>query len=136
VTRRASLPGADELFRRTDGPLPPSDDGRSERVPHAQEVTGRAEPRPPAVAPTDFDTVVLVVAEEAKAKPRHDEKVTFYCTGSELTRLEKARLSLRSDHKLSSDRGRIVRAALAEILEDFEDKGPQSALLRRLSSGG
>jgi hypothetical protein len=85
---------------------------------------------------TDSDAAGFVVAEEAPAKPRHDEKVTFYCTGSELTRLEKARLTLRSDHKLSSDRGRIVRAALAEILEDFETKGPQSALLRRLSSGG
>lgn len=79
----------------------------------------------------------LRAAEPVRAavKPRHDEKVTFYCTASELTRLEKARLTLRSDHKLPSDRGRIVRAALAEMLDDFEAKGSKSELWRRLNSG-
>ncbi|MGH2704822.1 MAG: hypothetical protein ACRDJ4_06950 [Actinomycetota bacterium] len=65
-------------------------------------------------------------------KPRHEEKVTFYCTGAELTRLESVRLALRAHHRLASDRGRIVRAALAEILDDFEARGPSSILVRRL----
>lgn len=68
-------------------------------------------------------------------RPRHEEKVTFYCTASDLTRIERARLALRSDHKLASDRGRIVRAALAEILDDFDAHGAESALVRRLRDG-
>jgi hypothetical protein len=72
------------------------------------------------------------VASDEERIPRHDEKVTFYCTGSDLTRLERARLSLRADFRMSSDRGRIVRAALAEILDDFELRGPNSALVKRL----
>src|SRR5438046_149709 len=62
-------------------------------------------------------------------RPRHDEKVTFYCTASDLTRIERARLALRAEHKLASDRGRIVRAALAEILDDFESNGSSSSLV-------
>src|SRR5207253_9270040 len=70
---------------------------------------------------------------EAK-RPRHDEKVTFYCTASDLTRIERARLALRAEHKLASDRGRIVRAALTEILDDFEARGAESALVRHLQN--
>lgn len=134
MTRRASLPGADELFRRTDGPYPSTEDLRPEPVPKRQEVVEIAELRSPSVATADPSPAGPAVEEHPPAKPKHDEKVTFYCTGTELTRLEKARLTLRSDHKLPSDRGRIVRAALAEMLEDFEAKGSRSALLRRLNS--
>ena len=70
----------------------------------------------------------------AVARPRHAEKVTFYCTDSDLTRLEAARLDLRANHKLASDRGRIVRAAIAEILDDFDARGADSLLVKRLSS--
>jgi hypothetical protein len=136
VTRRASLPGADVLFRGTPGPYPSSEGGRSDQAPGNPEFAAMSEARLPFDAATGFQTVSVGRPDEAPVKPRHDEKITFYCTGSELTRLERARLALRSDHKLPSDRGRIVRAALAEILEDFEAKGSQSALLRRLSSEG
>ncbi|MGH2693748.1 MAG: hypothetical protein ACRDJJ_02920 [Actinomycetota bacterium] len=47
--------------------------------------------------------------------------------------LEKARLSLRAEYGVSADRGRIVRAALAYVLEDFEARGEDSILLRHLS---
>jgi len=67
----------------------------------------------------------------AKA-PKHDEKITFYCTGDDLMALERARLSLRSEHGVGSDRGRIVRAALAHVLEDYEARGGDSILLRTL----
>ncbi|MCA1839350.1 MAG: hypothetical protein LC723_03325 [Actinobacteria bacterium] len=73
----------------------------------------------------------LQVAKQIE-KPRHDEKVTFYCTGEDLTRLERARLELRAVHKISADRGRMVRAALTEILDDFEARGENSALVKRL----
>lgn len=114
MTRRASLPGADELFRRTaeESAESPSDQEQSPS-PAVQKATN------------------LQVAKEPKG-PKHDEKVTFYCTAAELTRLERARLTLRADHGVPSDRGRIVRAALVEALDDFESRGSNSGLLRRL----
>ncbi|MGH2687724.1 MAG: hypothetical protein ACRDKW_02795 [Actinomycetota bacterium] len=65
-------------------------------------------------------------------RPRHEEKVTFYCTPEDLTRLERARLTLRADHRLPTDRGKIVRAALAHILDDFEARGAESVLVASL----
>jgi hypothetical protein len=70
-------------------------------------------------------------AEPRKA-PKHDEKITFYCTGDDLMELEKARLALRSEHGVAADRGRIVRAALTYVLEDFEARSTDSILLREL----
>ncbi len=118
MTPRANLPTADELFRRTTEP--------------AAEAEAPEEPvrsAPVSKSPN------LQVATEPEKKPRHDEKVTFYCTAEDLTRLEAARLKLRAEHRLSTDRGRIVRAALAEVLEDFELRGVNSSLVRRLESG-
>lgn len=69
-----------------------------------------------------------------KAKPRHQEKVTYYCTAEALTRLEGARLILRADHDITCDRGRIIRAALADVLDDLEARGDKSALVRRLQA--
>ncbi len=120
MSRRASLPGADELFRRTGD---------------------RTEARSGPESPQDPKSTKLQVAEveppasEAAAKaPKHAEKVTFYCTAEDLMALEGARLALRSRHRLPADRGRIVRAALAYVLEDFEARGDDSVLVRRLSS--
>jgi hypothetical protein len=161
MTRRASLPGVDELFRsqkeradgRPDEPQvseavslqvakesgPEPADSRVEEVRTLQEPDPRPQAQPPAVpvavpAPAALTVSEDVVPAESDAgrRPRHEEKVTFYCTASDLTRIERARLALRAEHKLASDRGRIVRAALAEILDDFESNGSSSALVRRL----
>jgi hypothetical protein len=161
MTRRASLPGVDELFRsqkeradeRPDEPQvseavslqvakesgPGPADSRVEEVRTLQEPDPRPQAQPPAVpvavpAPAALPVSEDVVPAESDAgrRPRHEEKVTFYCTASDLTRIERARLALRAEHKLASDRGRIVRAALAEILDDFESNGSSSALVRRL----
>ena len=121
MSPRASLPGADELFRNTSEKVEektPSDQGESTK----QQVSS---------------TPSLQVAQpsastETARQPRHDEKVTFYCTAEDLTRQERARLGLRADHKVSTDRGKIVRAALSEILDDFEARGGNSSLVRRL----
>jgi hypothetical protein len=116
VSRRASLPGADELFRRTSTGTRPA-------------VTPRNEPEP------EQESTKLQVAESteaAKRSPRHEQKVTFYCTGEDLLALERARLQLRSEHGVAADRGRIVRAALSYVLEDFDARGDDSILLRRL----
>jgi hypothetical protein len=118
VSRRASLPGAEELFRRTTEreprrEQPEKQDDKSTKL----QVASTASP-----AETD-----------AKKGPKHDEKVTFYCTGEDLMALERARLKLRSEHGVAADRGRIVRAALGYVLEDFEARADDSILLRRLS---
>lgn len=151
MPRRASLPGADLLFGA------PSD-ARHEANDEASTATAPAHPEPvqrPATAPAPRAAEVKLSAEavagpkepqagssppaarrsksQERSRPRHEEKVTFYCTDSDLTRLEAARLSLRAHHKLSTDRGRIVRAAIAEILDDFDARGPDSALVKRLS---
>jgi hypothetical protein len=87
---------------------------------------------PPQAAALPLSDDVTSAESERGRRPRHDEKVTFYCTASDLTRIERARLALRAEHRVASDRGRIVRAALAEILDDFESNGSSSALVRRL----
>ena len=121
MSRRASLPGAEELFRRTTtadkAAAKPAPQRQVDKSPNLQV----AAPPPPAPA----------AAPERKA-PRHEEKVTFYCTAEHLMQLEKARLTLRGEHGISADRGRIVRAALAYVLEDFEARGEDSLLLRHL----
>lgn len=78
----------------------------------------------------------MVTGEKNRRRNANFEKSqTFYCTASDLTRIERARLALRAEHKLASDRGRIVRAALAEILDDFDKHGADSALVQRLQDG-
>jgi len=76
---------------------------------------------------------IASVTEVPPKAPKHDEKITFYCTADDLMSLEKTRLALRSEHGVASDRGRIVRTALAYVLEDFEARAEDSILLRRLS---
>ncbi len=127
MPRRASLPGADLLFgepraARTEEPAKPA---------AAETAVEAAEPvkRLPAEAPKPS-----APAKASGQRPRHEEKVTFYCTDSDLTRLEAARLDLRANHRLASDRGRIVRAAIAEILDDFDARGADSLLVKRLSA--
>jgi hypothetical protein len=115
------LPGAEELFRKTSAPS-------DQREAEGHTTVDESPPSPR-----------LEVAEtpepEASSRrgPKHDEKVTFYCTKDDLMSLERARLMLRADHGVAADRGRIVRAALAYVLEDFQRAGDSSVLLRKLS---
>jgi len=120
VSRRASLPGADELFRRTSNERP-----REPREPVEERQVSKS---------TNLQVADTVAAEpvEAKKAPRHEEKITFYCTADDLMALERTRLKLRADHRVAADRGKIVRAALAYVLEDFEARAEDSILLRRL----
>ena len=119
MNRRASLPGADELFRSTDS-------GRSATGADpgsTAESTGR---RQGSKAEPDG-------APEASGRVRHDQKITVYLTGQELLDLEQARLRLRAEFDIGVDRGRIVREAVAELLQDLHERGPDSAIVRRLS---
>jgi hypothetical protein len=125
VSRRVSLPGADELFRAT-----------------STAAAAEAEPAPSpapslgAVAPSAATPLRSRAVREASRRPtgreRHDEKITVYVSPDELVDLERSRLALRADHSLAVDRGRIVREALAVVLADLEAKGADSILVRRL----
>lgn len=121
MNRRASLPGADELFRPTGG-------GASGQVRPLRQSAREAEPEPsrPARPAPEEPT-------EASGRVRHDEKITVYLTSQELLDLEQARLRLRAEFGISVDRGRIVREAVGELLADLHDTGPDSAIVRRLS---
>jgi hypothetical protein len=69
----------------------------------------------------------------SSGRVKHDEKMTVYVTADELLELEHARLRLRREWGLGVDRGRVVREAIAIVLADLEERGPQSELVRRLN---
>ena len=166
MTRRPVLPGAAELFRKTDAPEPAPEVTELPSIPtpasspslraavgtrrEADEqltgmpltlVPGGASPagddlatyRGPA--PTMPPGAVTRGRPQRTARPeraKHDEKITVYISADELLALESARLSLRAQHGLAADRGRIVREAVSVILADLAERGDDSVLVRRL----
>jgi len=133
MTRRANLPGADELFRSNAPAL--------SAVPAQSEAP--APLAPPAIATpkaasskkgvrTIARRRVTTVDRSPSGRERHDEKITVYLSPDELFDLDQARLQLRGDLGLAVDRGRIVRESIAVIIADLEAKGDQSILARRL----
>jgi hypothetical protein len=75
---------------------------------------------------------VLGGERRSTGRERHQEKITVYVSPEELLDLEQARLTLRAEHRLAVDRGRLVREAVAAVLEDFDALGETSTLVRRL----
>ena len=71
-------------------------------------------------------------ARRDRDRTKHDEKITVYISADELLALETARLTLRGQHGVAADRGRIVREAISVILADLADRGDDSVLVRRL----
>ncbi|AYV27023.1 hypothetical protein HET69_25170 [Streptomyces sp. CJ_13] len=148
MSRRVSLPGADELFRTTGGmALQSSSPRRDEPAAGEQgpgQAAGQAEPvvgsprRPQegSVSPEPRRGNGGGQGRGANRRPsgreRHDEKITVYVSAEELMDLEHARLVLRGEHGLAVDRGRIVREAVAVVLADLESRGDASILVRRL----
>jgi hypothetical protein len=65
-------------------------------------------------------------------RAKHDEKITVYISADELLALESARLTLRGQHGVAADRGRIVREAISVLLADLGERGEDSVLVRRL----
>jgi hypothetical protein len=65
-------------------------------------------------------------------RQKHTTKITVYVSDEELLALEHARLDLRGSHSLVADRGRVVREAIAIVLDDLESNGDDSLLVRRL----
>lgn len=142
MPRRVSLPAADDLFRPTvarepeeeQAPPPPA---RLRKAP-APEPTPEPEPEPVAEPVAEPAPAAKKSAKDKPAKGpsgrvRHDEKMTVYITSDELLDIEHARLSLRRAHGLGVDRGRLVREAVAIVLEDLEANGEDSDLVRRLT---
>ncbi len=130
-----TLPGADELFRTTgaDGfgtvdaavvePLRAV--GQDDEAPAEPVVTGVRHTTPRRRNRQVGD-------RRPSGRERHDEKITVYVSAEELIDLEQARLTLRGEHGMAVDRGRIVREALAVVLADLDVKGDASILVRRL----
>lgn len=71
-------------------------------------------------------------ARGATGRERHDEKITVYVSPEELLGLEQARITLRAEHGLAVDRGRIVREAIDLVLADLEANGELSLLVQTL----
>jgi hypothetical protein len=112
MARRVSLPSADDLFRATQEEKAAKSRGPVHAVPDQPEPDA---PRKPS------------------GRVKHDEKMTVYVTAQELLDLEHARLTLRAEHGLAVDRGRLVREALHLVLADLELNGESSALVRRIT---
>lgn len=133
MTRRASLPGADELFRSNSPALSSVRQNAPEPIIEAPSAS---------IAPTRSSSKkgvrsiprrrVTTVDKSPTGRERHDEKITIYLSSDELFDLDQARLMLRGDLGLAVDRGRIVRESIAVIVADLEAKGDQSILARRL----
>jgi hypothetical protein len=138
MSRRASLPGASELFRTTSSSaaLAEASDPSSSQPPQDQSPAGdktststkdrdkgRQAPRsvPGAAAPS--------------GRQRHDEKITVYLSSDELVALDDAKALLYRDLGIKVDRGRIVREAVAVVVADLQAKGEASILARRLREG-
>lgn len=134
MSRRASLPGADELFRSTTpalsavrDPLPDS----NSTVPTPNPTAPLVQSQKKGVRTTSRRRVANV-DRSPSGRERHEEKITVYLSPEELFDLDQARLLLRGDLGLAADRGRIVRESIAVIIADLEAKGDASILARRL----
>jgi hypothetical protein len=156
------LPGASELFRRTDAAsslpevaelpnLSATASSPALRTTRQTEETSSGMPLTlvPGGATSGGDdlasyrsaaaTPTLQPSVPTRGRPmrrtdrtKHDEKITVYISADELMALESSRLVLRGQHGVAADRGRIVREAIAVILADLEERGEDSVLVRRL----
>ncbi len=166
MTRRPVLPGASELFRRTDAgssvpevtELPSLSTTTSSPALRGGPAGRRAgEEQEASTAPLtlvpggadelgSYRTAATIQPAPAmqpniptrgrparnRDRTKHDEKITVYISQDELLALETARLTLRGQHGLAADRGRIVREAIAVLLADLDERGDDSVLVRRL----
>lgn len=140
MSRRASLPGADELFRSTTPTLAAVRDSIPEPT---QSPLVNQQATTPSTAGLHQSTQkkgvrttsrrrVSSIDRSPSGRERHEEKITVYLSPEELFDLDQARLLLRGDLGLAADRGRIVRESIAVLIADLEAKGEQSILARRL----
>jgi hypothetical protein len=124
MPRRVTLPGASELFR----PTQPAGPASAEPAPVEPAPAERA-----SAARTSDQAASDGAVPRGSGRVRHDEKITVYVSSDELVALEQARLTLRAEHGMAVDRGRIVREAIAAVIADLQSQGGSSELVRRLS---
>ena len=144
MSRRAALPGANELFRTTSSTLDEADASTS--APSAPTGTSTAEPSAEASAHlatggrTGRSAPRLRRVRGGPTPPsgreRHEEKITVYLSAEELMALEDARVTLYREHGIKVDRGRIVREAIALVVADLEAKSSHAVLVRQLEETG
>ena len=101
MPRRVILPGADELFRSTGGPVPRDTEAAGSGETEPASTSTSAVPQPPATRSRADNPTHRTTAARAAAQ-RHDEKITVYVSPAELVDLEHARLVLRADHRSAS----------------------------------
>jgi hypothetical protein len=143
------LPGADELFRTTGGAALHAAPRGGQTARGGAEDHLRAVPSPEQLRGASVSELAAELVDTSPPLPaapprgrsadrqpsgrqRHDEKITVYVSADELLDLEHARLALRAEHGLAADRGRLVREAIAVLLADFDSRGEESILVRRL----
>jgi hypothetical protein len=97
--------------------------GRSRRV----SLPGIAELLRPAASRPD-----LAAHRPASGREQHTHKITVYLSADELFELEHARLALLR-YGLTTDRGRLVREAIAVLLADLDARGETSVLAQRIA---
>jgi hypothetical protein len=132
LSRRVTLPAADDLFRPTAEPdAEVAEDDAPEQPRRSSGQSGRR-PQRRAVAAVPEPAKDEQKGRRSSGRVRHDEKMTVYVTADELVDIEHTRLTLRRDHGLAVDRGRLVREALAIVLADLDEHGDDSELVRRL----
>ena len=130
----------DTLPQQAQAPATTSGAGASSAAPvngsAAQAAAAAQAPAataPPAAAAAPAKKVSA--PRRPSGRERHDEKITVYVSPDELLGLEHARIILRGEYGVGVDRGRIVREAIAALLADLDARGPDSILVKRLSSG-
>ena len=124
--KRESSPGSpsSQEARAPQGAQSTSGSATPEAAPQKRAAPEKkAEPR----------TRTPVPKRRGSGRVRHDEKITVYVSGEELLALEQARLTLRAEHGMAVDRGRIVREAISAAIEGLTRDGEDSELIRRLS---
>lgn len=137
MSKRASLPGADELFRANTPALSAVREvaqaqAPAQNAPVASPAIGTSAPKSKKGVRTISRRRVTAAEKSPSGRELHEEKITVYLSTDELFDLDQARLMLRGDLGLAVDRGRIVRESIAVIIADLEAKGDQSILARRL----
>lgn len=138
MTRRASLPGASELFRRTSGSgaahrsiTGPAHDPAADQAMRKPGSSAESA-KPGRAGAATQSSAGRGSPTQSSGRQKHDTKITVYLSADELLAMEQARLTLRGAHELPVDRGRIVREAVAVLLEDFDQNGADSVLVQRL----
>lgn len=97
--------------------------GRSRRV----SLPGIAELLRPVAPGPD-----VAAHRPASGREQHTHKITVYLSADELFELEHARLALRR-YGITTDRGRLVREAIAVLVADLDARGEMSVLAMRIA---